>query len=159
MNLARNPAQLLIAAMAAAMLLSAQTPVTPAVNPPVSTLSELTAVSRGDMAAIQLNFYAPVCWRVSCEQYDVQIHSIFDRNKAKLVMDLYGLKDNVADAQAVMNYYLTLMITDFFPFFKSATGIEIQKLTDLRIQYRNRSEEGRKIILIWEEGKFKYPLN
>jgi len=155
----RDFAKLLIAALAMVALLPAQTPASPAVNPPVSTLTELTAVSKGDMAAIQLNLYAPVCWRVSCEQYDVQIFAMFDRNKSKLVMDLYGLKDNVADAQAVISYFLTLMITDYFPFFKSATGIEIQKLTDLRIQYRNRSEEGRKIIIVWEEGKFKYPLN
>jgi hypothetical protein len=126
---------------------------------PASTMTELIAVSKGDMAAIQLNLYAPVCWRVSCEQYDVQIFAMFDRSKAKLVMDLYGLKDNVADAQAVISSFLNLLITDYIPFFKSATGIEIQKLTDLRIQYRNRAEEGRKIIIIWEEGKFKYPLN
>ncbi len=154
----RNFAILFIAVLAITTLLSAQVPTAPA-SPPVSTLTELTAVSKGEMAAIQLDLYAPVCWRVHCEQYDVQIFAMFDRNKAKLVMDLYGLKDNVADAQVVINYFLTLLITDYFPFFKSATGIELQKLTDLRIQYRNRSEEGRKIIIVWEEGKFKYPLN
>jgi len=132
-------------------VLSAQTP--------ASTLTELTAVSKGDMAAIQLNFYAPVSWRVSCDQYDVQIFAMFDKTRAKIVVDIYGLKDKVEDTQLVVAFFLNLIVNDYFPFFKSATGIEIQKLTDLRIQYRNRSEEGRKVIIIWEEGKYKYPLN
>lgn len=121
-------------------------------------LAELTAVSKGDMAAIQLNQYAPVAWNTIMVQYDVFIFAFFEKTSAKVNIEIYGIKTKVEEVQLIMETFRNLITGDFVPFFKTAYGIEINKLTELYLVYRNRSEEGRKKILVWEDGKYKFPL-
>lgn len=121
-------------------------------------LNELLAVSKGDMASLQLNLYAQCAWQVSLLQFDVYIYSFFDRQDSTIVIELYGMKERVDDAQKAIEHFKSLLKNDFIPFFKNNFRIEIDEVKEVKFVYRNRSEEGRKGIYIWEKGKYRFPL-
>jgi len=123
-----------------------------------AALSDPYPVSNGDMAAIQLNFYAPVAWQIIIEQYDAPIIAIYEKTESKILIDVYGTKDEVKTAQLTMDEFRNRLAMDFIPYFKKISGIEL-KNEDIKIIYRNRNEEGIKKILIWENGKYKFPIN
>uniref|UniRef100_A0A7V1EHH1 Uncharacterized protein n=1 Tax=candidate division WOR-3 bacterium TaxID=2052148 RepID=A0A7V1EHH1_UNCW3 len=121
-------------------------------------LDELLAVSKGDMAAMQLNFYASAAWQVSLLQFDIFLYSFFDRNDSTLIIELYGMKENPDEAQRAIEHFRSLVKTDFIPLFKNNYRIDIDEINNIKFIYRNRSEEGKRIIYIWEKGKFRFPL-
>lgn len=123
-----------------------------------SNLSELLAVSKGDMASIQLNQYAHANWQVSLVQFDVYLYSFFDRTDSTIAIEIYGMKEKADDAQKAIEHFRMLLKNDFIPFFKNNYRIEIDEIYDIKFFYRNRAEEGRRIIYIWEKGKFRYPI-
>lgn len=123
-----------------------------------SNLTELLAVSKGDMASLQLNLYAPAAWQVSLLQYDVYLYSFFDRHDSTIVIELYGMKEKPDDAQKAMEHFRMLVKSEFIPFFKNTYGIAIDEINEIKFVYRNRSEEGRKAIYLWEKGKYRYPI-
>ncbi|MGB9720460.1 MAG: hypothetical protein ACPL28_03130 [bacterium] len=123
-----------------------------------SNLDELLAVSKGDMASLQLNLYASAAWQVSLLQYDVFIYSFFDRRDTTIVIELYGMKERSDEAQRAIENFRMLVKNEFIPFFKNNYGIAIDEISEVKFVYRNRSEEGRKEVYLWEKGKYRYPL-
>ncbi|MEO0156607.1 MAG: hypothetical protein ABIL07_05790, partial [candidate division WOR-3 bacterium] len=72
-----------------------------------SNLSELLALSKGDMASIQLNQYAYAAWQYPLAQFDIYLYSFFDRSDSVIVIELYGMKEKADDAQkAIENFRL-----------------------------------------------------
>lgn len=123
-----------------------------------ASLDELLAVSKGDMASLQINHYAQAAWQVSLLQYDLFIYSFYDRNDSVIVVELYGTKERPDDAQKAMEHFRSLLRSEFITFFKKNYGIEIDEIKDLKLIYRNRSEEGRRVIYLWEKGKYRFPI-
>ncbi|MEO0205308.1 MAG: hypothetical protein ABIL22_01385 [candidate division WOR-3 bacterium] len=123
-----------------------------------SHLDELLALSKGDMASLQLNLYASAAWQVSLLQYDVFIYSFFDRKDTSIVIELYGMKEKVDDAQKAIENFRVLVKSEFIPFFKNNYGIALDEVNEIKFVYRNRTEEGRKEVYLWEKGKYRYPI-
>lgn len=123
-----------------------------------SHLNELMAISKGDMASIQLNLYAPANWQASLLQYDLYLYSFFDRNDSTIIVELYGMKEKADDAQKAIEHFRGLVKNEFIYFFKNNYGILIDEMSEIKFVYRNRSEEGRKEIYGWEKGKYRFPV-
>ncbi|MGQ9665025.1 MAG: hypothetical protein ACUVUH_06820 [bacterium] len=123
-----------------------------------SNLNELIAISKGDMASIQLNLYAPANWQASLLQYDVYLYSFFDRKDCTIVVELYGMKEKADDAQKVIEHFRGLVKNEFIYFFKNNYAILIDEISEIKFVYRNRSEEGKKEIYLWEKGKYRFPV-
>ncbi len=123
-----------------------------------ANLGELLALSKGDMASIQLNQFAYAVWQVSLVQFDIYLYSFFDRSDSVIVVELYGRKEQVDDAQQAIEHFRLLIKNEFISFFKNNYHIEIDEIKELKLIYRNRSEEGRRQIYLWENGKYHYPL-
>lgn len=123
-----------------------------------SNLTELMAISKGDMASIQLNLYAPANWQTSLLQYDVYLYSFFDRGDSTIVVELYGMKEKADDAQKAIEHFRGLVKNEFIYFFKNNYAILVDEISEIKFVYRNRSEEGRKEIYLWKQGKYYYPI-
>jgi hypothetical protein len=121
-------------------------------------LDELLALSKGDMAAIQLNFYASAVWQASLLQFDVYLYSFFNHKDSALILELYGMKESPDDAQKAIEHFRSLLKEEFIPFFKSNFMIDIDDFNDTKLFYRNRSEEGKRVIYLWEKGRYRFPL-
>jgi len=121
-------------------------------------LSEPASISKGDLAAIQLNLYARIAWIGVTEQYDAPILVFYDKTDFKVTANIYGIRDGVEEARKMIEVYRNLLEVDFFPYLKRIQGIDL-KADDLRITYRNRNEEGGSELLIWDGGKFKFPVS
>lgn len=121
-------------------------------------LDELLALSKGDMVSIQLNQYAYATWQISLAQFDVYLYSFFDRADSIIVVEIYGMKEKSDDAQKAIEHFRLLLKNDFIPFFKNNYRIEVDEVNDIKFVYRNRAEEGRRKIYIWEKGKYRYPI-
>ncbi len=123
-----------------------------------ANLTELLALSKGDMASLQLNFYAHAVWQSSILQFDIYFYSFFNRADSTITIELYGIKEKSDDAQKAIEEFRRLFNNDFIPFFKGNYGIEINETNEVKYIYRNRSEEGRKTVFQWEKGKYFYPV-
>ena len=120
-------------------------------------LSEPASISKGDLAAIHLNLYARVAWFSLNEQYDTPLLAFYDKTDFKVTANIYGIRDGVEEARKMIDIFRNLLEVDFFPYLKRIQGIDL-KPDDLRITYRNRNEEGGSELLIWDGGKFKFPV-
>lgn len=125
---------------------------------PASNLNELMAISKGDMASIQLNLYAQANWPASLLQYDVYFYSFFDRNDSTIIVELYGMKEKGDDAQQAIEHFRGLLKNEFICFFKNNYSVPIDEIGEIKFVYRNRSEEGKKEIYLWEKGRYRYPV-
>jgi hypothetical protein len=121
-------------------------------------LSDPATITKGEVAAIQLNLYARVAWIGINEQYDAPILAFYDKTDFKVTANIYGVRDGVEEARKMIDVYRNLLEVDFIPYLKRVQDIEL-KADDLRITYRNRNEEGGSELLIWEGGKFKFPVS
>lgn len=129
------------------------------VNFSFASLSDTYKLSEGDMVAIQLNFYSLSKWQDIIEQYDVPFHAYYDRTDDKVIIQVYGTKDRIDAAKDMIDQVRKLLADDFIPYLKNNQEIDLKPNNDVRIVYRNRIEEGFMKILIWEYGKFKFPIN
>ncbi len=123
-----------------------------------TNLTELLAVSKGDMVSLQLNLFANAAWQISLLQYDVCFYSFFSRIDSTITIELYGMKEKSDDARKAIDQFRMLFKDEFIPFFKGNYGIVIDEINEVKYVYRNRSEEGRKTIYLWEKGKYCYPV-
>lgn len=121
-------------------------------------LSEPAAISKGEVAAIQLTLYARIAWLGVVEQYDAPLLAFYDKTDFKVTAKIYGIRDGVEEARKMIEIYRNLLEVDFIPYLKTIQGISL-KPDDLRITYRNRNEEGGSELLIWDGGKFKFPVS
>lgn len=121
-------------------------------------LSDPAVVSKGDLAAIQLNLYARIAWIGISDQYNAPILAYYDKTDFKVTANIYGVKDGVEEARKMIEVYRNLLEVDFIPYLERVQDIGL-KADDLRITYRNRNEEGGSELLIWENGKFKFPVS
>jgi hypothetical protein len=121
-------------------------------------LSDNYQVSKGEMAAIQLTIYAPIAWLSALEQYDAPMLAFYDKTDFKIIANIYGVREGVEEARKIIEVYVNLLEVDFIPYLKRVQGIDL-KPEDLRITYRNRNEEGIKELLIWDGGKYKFPVS
>lgn len=122
------------------------------------SLSDPATISKGEVAAIQLNLYARVAWMGINEQYDAPILVFYDKTDFKVTANIYGIRDGVEEARKMIDVYRNLIEVDFIPYLKRVHDIEL-KADDLRITYRNRNEEGGSELLLWDGGKFKFPVS
>lgn len=129
------------------------------VNFSSAALSDTYKLSEGDMVAIQLNFYSLSKWQTFIEQYDVPFHAYYDRTDDKVVIQVYGTEDRIDAAKDMIDRVRNLLDNDFIPYLKNNQEIDLKPNNDVRIVYRNRIEEGFMKILIWEHGKFRFPIN
>jgi len=127
-------------------------------NLTAATLPFSYEFSVGDMAAIQLSLYAQAAWITTIRQYDIGLLAVYDKMGDRILIDIYGTSDRVETAQETIEKLLSLLDYDYIPYLKKIKAIEL-KNDDVKIIYRNRNEEGAKKILIWEKGKFKFPIN
>lgn len=122
------------------------------------SLSELIAVAKGDMAGLQLNHYAVTMWEASLKQYDVYLFSFFDKGTEKITVEIHGIDERIEKIRGVIEHFHNLIFNDFIPFLKTTYGIDIHRINDLRILYRTRTEEGRRVLYLLEDGKFLFPV-
>lgn len=120
-------------------------------------LADLTALATGDVVALQLSLYAPVAWCNTVRSYDAPLVAHYDRKDGLVVVNIYGTRADMDFVRQLMDVYRNLVETDFIPYISQARDIPVQP-ADFRLTYQNRNEEGSKVLLIWEQGKFKFPL-
>ncbi|MGQ9817518.1 MAG: hypothetical protein ACUVQ3_06190, partial [bacterium] len=89
---------------------------------------------------------------------DVYLYSFFDRKDCTIVVELYGMKEKADDAQKVIEHFRGLVKNEFIYFFKNNYAILIDEISEIKFVYRNRSEEGKKEIYLWEKGKYRFPV-
>lgn len=128
------------------------------VNIGAAALSDAYELSEGDMTAIQLNLYGQSKWKSYVEQYDVPFLAYYNQNDNKIVIQIYGSKDKVQPARDAIDLIRKLLDQDFIPSLKNIQNIELIP-GDIKLIYRNRTEEGMREILYWENGKFIFPIN
>ncbi len=122
-----------------------------------AVLSDTYEFSQGDMAAIQLNFYSLSKWKNVIEQHNAPLHAYFDKADDIVIIQIYGTEDRVDAAREMINQLRDLLDNDFIPYLRNNQEIDLKPNKDVRIIYRNRTEEGFRKILIWEYGKFRFP--
>jgi len=120
-------------------------------------LADLTALTAGDHVALQLSLYAPVAWQNTIRSYDAPFVAYFNRKDGLVVINIFGTRDDMEFVRQLMDTYRNLVETDFISYLSKSRELAV-KPSDFRITYRNRNEEGIKELLIWEQGKFKFPL-
>ncbi len=124
----------------------------------VAALTDTYEMSEGDMAAMQLNLYGQSKWKSIVEQYDAPYLAYYSRTDNELVVQIYGSKDKVESARNVIDWMNKLLDKDFIPSMKNIHNIDLVP-NDIKIIYRNRTEEGMRKILYWQHGKFVFPIN
>jgi hypothetical protein len=127
-------------------------------NLSATVLSEGYDLTEGDMVAMQLNPYAQVAWRTISVQYDVLLFAIYNKTTDKIILHIYGTQNEIKAVQRTIGVFIDLLTADFMPNLKKNLGIGLT-IADVRIVYRDRNEEGAKKILIWDDGKFRYPID
>ncbi|MGQ9464361.1 MAG: hypothetical protein ACUVQ4_01460 [bacterium] len=68
------------------------------------------------------------------------------------------MKEKADDAQKVIEHFRGLVKNEFIYFFKNNYAILIDEISEIKFVYRNRSEEGKKEIYLWEKGKYRFPV-
>jgi hypothetical protein len=129
-----------------------------AVNFASAALSDTYEMSEGDMAAMQLSLYGQSKWKSIVEQYDAPFLAYYNRTDDKIVIQIYGSTDKVESARNVIDWIRKLLDEDFIPSIKNIQDIDLIP-NDITIIYRNRTEEGMRKILYWQNGKFIFPIN
>lgn len=128
------------------------------VNLSSAALSDTYELSEGDLVAIQLNAHSQSKWQDIIEQYDAPFLAYYDQANDRIIIQIYGTKERVEDAKQMIDRVRKLLVNDFIPYLKNIHEIDMNT-NDIRMIYRNRTEEGMRKILIWEHGKFKFPIN
>ncbi|MGB3340472.1 MAG: hypothetical protein WBB37_03210 [bacterium] len=129
-----------------------------AINVAAAALSDTYEMSDGDMAAMQLNLYGQSKWKSIIEQYDAPFLAYYNRTDDRIVVQIYGTKDKVQPARDMIDLLRKLLDKDFIPSLKNIQNIDLIP-NDIKLIYRNRTEEGMREILYWENGKFIFPIN
>jgi hypothetical protein len=129
-----------------------------AVNFASAALSDTYEMSEGDMAAMQLSLYGQSKWKSIVEQYDAPFLAYYNRTDDRIVVQIYGTKDKVQPARDMIDLLRKLLDKDFIPSLKNIQNIDLIP-NDIKLIYRNRTEEGMREILYWENGKFIFPIN
>jgi len=128
------------------------------VNLSSAALSDTYELSEGDLVAIQLNAHSQSKWQDIIEQYDAPFHAYYDQTDDIVVIQVYGTKDRIDAAKDMIDQVRKLLVNDFIPYLKNIHEIDMNT-NDIRMIYRNRTEEGMRKILIWEYGKFLFPTD
>jgi len=123
-----------------------------------AALSDTYEMSEGDMAAMQLNLYGQSKWKSIIEQYDAPFLAYYNRSDDRIVVQIYGSKDKIESARNVIDAMRKLFDNDFIPSIKNIQSIDLIP-NDIKIIYRNRTEEGMREILYWQNGSFVFPIN
>jgi hypothetical protein len=121
-------------------------------------LSAAYALTKGEVAAIQLNLYAHTAWKTMIELYDAPLLPQYNKTSGKITINLYGAQDKIGIAQQMIDMLLSRMSDEFFPYLKNMCDINLS-YSDITIVYRNRNEEGALIVLVWENKEYKFPGN
>lgn len=124
---------------------------------PAAGLGDLTALTKGDIVAGQVTLYAWAAWQNTIRSYDAPLVAYYDTKRGMVVVNIFGTRDDMDFIRQLMEIYRNLIETDFIPYLSITREITINP-NEFRITYRNRNEEGTKDLLIWEQGKFKFPL-
>ncbi len=122
-----------------------------------STLAEEYTIKKGDYIAMQMNFYSTAAWGSLVEQTNTYIFAYYDPLSNRVYVELYGINDTPEAAQAIMTQFLSVIRENFIPALKRWEGIELLA-NEFVILYRNRTEEGHRKILLWEDNKYKFPI-
>ncbi len=122
-----------------------------------STLNEEYTIKKGDYIAMQMNFYSAAAWGSLVEQTNTHVFAYYDPLSNRIYIELYGVNDTPERAQAIITQFQSVITESFMPALKRWEGIEMPA-QEYTIVYRNRTEEGHRKILMWEEGKFKFPI-
>ena len=128
------------------------------VNLSSAALSDTYELSEGDLVAIQLNAHSQSKWQDIIEQYDAPFLAYYDQTDDIVVIQVYGTKDRIDAAKDMIDQVRKLLVNDFIPYLKNIHEIDMNT-NDIRMIYRNRTEEGMRKILIWEYGKFLFPTD
>lgn len=128
------------------------------INSAEATLTDTYELAEGDMVAIQLNIYGQTKWKTIIDQHDAPFFAYYNRTDDYIVVQIYGAKDKVQPARDMIELLRKLLDKDFIPSIKNIHDIEMIP-NDIKIIYRNRTEEGMRQILYWQNGKFIFPTN
>jgi hypothetical protein len=128
------------------------------INIASAALSDTYELSEGDMAALQLNIYGQSKWRSAVEQYDAPFLAYYSETDGNITIQIFGSQDKVESARNVIDWMRGLLDKDFIPSMKNNHGIDMI-MNDIKIIYRNRTEEGMRKILNWQHGKYVFPIN
>jgi hypothetical protein len=112
--------------------------------------------SNGDMAALQLNLFTQTAGKTLIEQHDAPLLVIYDESEGKMIFNMYASQNMLGAAQTAILQVTEFIADDCIPYLQNIYAIRLD-MADVVIQYRNRNEEGMKVILIWENGEFIFP--
>lgn len=129
-----------------------------AVNLVEATLSDSYEMSEGEMVAIQLNIYGQTKWKTSIEQNDAPFLAHYNKEDDYIVVQIYGATDKIQPARDMIDLLRRLLDKDFIPWVKNVHDVDMIP-NDVKFIYRNRTEEGMRQILYWQNGKFIFPVN
>lgn len=129
-----------------------------AMNLAEATLSDTYEMPEGDMVALQLNIYGQTKWKTITEQHDAPFFAYYNRTDDYIVVQIYGAKDKVQPARDMIDLLRKLLDKDFIPSIKNIHSIDMIP-NDVKIIYRNRTEEGMRQILYWQNGKYIFPTD
>jgi hypothetical protein len=119
-------------------------------------LDEEIQISKGEMAAMQLNIYSQVVWKSIIDMYDAPLLATYDKVDAQVIVEIYGAQDKIGIAQSTIQQIAGRLKDEYIPYLKDTYNIDLA-MYQIRIVYRNRNEEGSKVILRWENGEYKFP--
>lgn len=120
------------------------------------TLDTECVLSEGDMAALQLNLYAQTAGKTLIEQHDAPLLAVYDESEGKMILNIYAAQNMLGKAQTAILQVTEFIEDDCIPYLQDSHAIRLD-LADVKIHYRNRNEEGMKVILSWENGEFIFP--
>jgi len=120
------------------------------------TLDAEYVLSEGDMAALQLNLYVQTAGKTLIEQHDAPLLAVYDESEGKMILNMYASQNMVGRAQTAILQVTEFMEDECIPYLQHSYAIRLD-LVDVKIHYRNRSEEGMKVVLSWENGEFIFP--
>ena len=112
--------------------------------------------SEGEMAALHLTLFTQTAGKTLIEQHDAPLLAIYDTSDGKMILNVYAAQNMLGIAQTALLMIAEFVEDDCIPYLRNNHEIGLD-MTDVIIHYRNRNEEGMKIILSLVNREFVFP--
>jgi hypothetical protein len=112
--------------------------------------------SAGEMAALHINLFTQTAGKTLIEQHDAPVLATYDKSEGKMILNVYAVQNMLGIAQTALLMIAEFVEDDCIPYLRNNHEFRLD-MTDVIIHYRNRNEEGMKIILSLMDGEFVFP--
>ena len=112
--------------------------------------------SAGEMAALHLNLFTQTAGKTLIEQHDAPLLATYDESDGKMILNVFATQNMLGAAQTALLMIAEFVEDDCIPYLLNNNEFRLD-MTDVIIHYRNRNEEGMKIILSLENREFLFP--